>query len=133
MRRLLLNALPKQAIQNDANDYNILVEGELGRTAISGLIDFGDMCAAPKVCELAIAGAYVVLDHPRPERALAALVRGYHAANRLSVEEVELRRFVATRLAHFKVPTMIEFVDEIPKGATGKVQRIGLAERLGLT
>ncbi|WP_372574658.1 aminotransferase class III-fold pyridoxal phosphate-dependent enzyme [Ruegeria jejuensis] len=85
-----LNALPRQAIHNDANDYNILVEGELGRTAISGLIDFGDMCAAPKVCELAIAGAYVVLDHPRPERALAALVRGYHAANRLSVDEVEL-------------------------------------------
>ncbi|MEX0349193.1 MAG: aminotransferase class III-fold pyridoxal phosphate-dependent enzyme [Paracoccaceae bacterium] len=85
-----LSALPKQAIHNDANDYNILVEGDLGRAGISGLIDFGDMCAAPKVCELAIAGAYVVLDHPRPERALAALVRGFHAANRLSPEEIEL-------------------------------------------
>ena len=35
------------------------------------------MCAAPRICELAIAGAYVVLDHPKPEQALAALVRGY--------------------------------------------------------
>ncbi|WP_171133077.1 MULTISPECIES: aminotransferase class III-fold pyridoxal phosphate-dependent enzyme [unclassified Ruegeria] len=83
--------LPKQAIHNDANDYNILVEGELGEQhRISGLIDLGDMCAAPRVCELAIAGAYVVLDHPKPERALTALVKGYNAANRLRTEEVDL-------------------------------------------
>ncbi|MCE8514046.1 aminotransferase class III-fold pyridoxal phosphate-dependent enzyme [Ruegeria pomeroyi] len=86
-----LAALPIQAIHNDVNDYNILVEGGLNETRkVSGLIDLGDMCAAPRVCDLAIAGAYVVLDHPRPERALAALVRGYHAANRLSAEEVDL-------------------------------------------
>ena len=40
---------------------------------------------------------------------------------------------MATRLADFKVPRTIVVVDEIPKGATGKLQRIGLAERLGLT
>ncbi|MFC3614089.1 aminotransferase class III-fold pyridoxal phosphate-dependent enzyme [Lutimaribacter marinistellae] len=86
-----LAALPRQAIHNDANDYNILVEGELGDPRrISGLIDLGDMCAAPRICELAIAGAYVVLDHPKPEQALAALVRGYHSANRLSTEEIDL-------------------------------------------
>ncbi len=86
-----LNGLPKQAIHNDANDYNILVEGDLSeRRSVSGLIDLGDMCAAPRVCELAIAGAYVVLDHPKPERALAALVRGYHAANRLRPDEIDL-------------------------------------------
>ncbi len=86
-----LDRLPKQAIHNDANDYNILVEGELSdRRSISGLIDLGDMCAAPRICDLAIAGAYVVLDHPKPEQALAALVRGYHAANRLRAEEVDL-------------------------------------------
>ncbi len=86
-----LAELPNQAIHNDANDYNVLVEGELGqRQTVSGLIDLGDMCAAPRICDLAIAGAYVVLDHPRPERALAALVRGYHAANRLRAEEVDL-------------------------------------------
>ncbi|TMV10077.1 aminotransferase class III-fold pyridoxal phosphate-dependent enzyme [Ruegeria sediminis] len=86
-----LAGLPRQAIHNDANDYNILVEGDLGeRRTISGLIDLGDMCAAPRVCDLAIAGAYVVLDHPKPERALAALVRGYHAANRLTGEEIDL-------------------------------------------
>ena len=40
----------------------------------------------------------------------------------------EIRAFAATRLADFKVPRQVLFVDEIPKGTTGKVQRIGLAE-----
>ncbi len=47
-------------------------------------------------------------------------------------EERELRRFVGERLADFKTPRRIVILDEIPKGATGKVQRIGLAEKLGL-
>ncbi|MDP6426510.1 MAG: acyl--CoA ligase [Rhodospirillales bacterium] len=46
--------------------------------------------------------------------------------------EDEIRKFAGTRLADFKVPRKILFVDEIPKGATGKLQRIGLAEKLGL-
>jgi acyl-CoA synthetase (AMP-forming)/AMP-acid ligase II len=48
------------------------------------------------------------------------------------VSEGELRSFVATRLADFKVPRKILFLPEIPKGATGKLQRIGLAQKLGL-
>ena len=40
--------------------------------------------------------------------------------------------FNAERLADFKVPRKILILDEIPKGATGKLQRIGLAEKLGL-
>ena len=47
--------------------------------------------------------------------------------------ERELRAFAARSLADFKVPRTILFRDEIPKGATGKLQRIGLAEKLGLT
>ncbi|MCL4784682.1 MAG: AMP-binding protein [Bryobacterales bacterium] len=44
----------------------------------------------------------------------------------------ELRDFAAASLASFKVPSRILLVDEIPKGPTGKLQRIGLAEQLGL-
>jgi len=43
-----------------------------------------------------------------------------------------LRDFAAQSLAAFKVPREIIFMDEIPKGATGKLQRIGLAQKLGL-
>jgi thioesterase domain-containing protein/acyl carrier protein len=45
----------------------------------------------------------------------------------------DLRSFVSARLSDAKVPKRIEIVDEIPKGPTGKLQRIGLADRLGLT
>jgi len=44
----------------------------------------------------------------------------------------ELREFAAKRLADFKVPKKVLFRPEIPKGATGKLQRIGLAQKLGL-
>jgi acyl-CoA synthetase (AMP-forming)/AMP-acid ligase II len=50
-----------------------------------------------------------------------------------SATEREIRDFAAARLADFKVPRKILFLEEIPKGATGKLQRIGLAEKLGLT
>lgn len=49
-----------------------------------------------------------------------------------NASERELRDFVKGRLVDFKVPRRIVFVSEIPKGATGKLQRIGLAEKLGL-
>jgi len=48
-------------------------------------------------------------------------------------DERELRAFIGTRVADFKVPRKILFLTEIPKGATGKLQRIGLAEKLGMT
>ena len=86
-----LSALPRQAIHNDANDYNILVTGELNAPReISGLIDLGDMCLAPRICDLAVAAAYVVLDHDRPESALAELVSGYHAVYPLSRQETDM-------------------------------------------
>ena len=51
----------------------------------------------------------------------------------MEATEREIRDFVAKHLADFKVPRKIVFLQEIPKGATGKLQRIGLAEKLGIT
>jgi acyl-CoA synthetase (AMP-forming)/AMP-acid ligase II len=50
-----------------------------------------------------------------------------------SATDADIRKFASAKLADFKVPRKILFVDEIPKGATGKLQRIGLAAKLGLT
>lgn len=47
-----------------------------------------------------------------------------------SVTEREIREFAARRLADFKVPVQVVFVDKIPTGPTGKLQRIGLAQKL---
>jgi acyl-CoA synthetase (AMP-forming)/AMP-acid ligase II len=49
-----------------------------------------------------------------------------------TVTERELQDFVGRRVADFKVPKRILLLAEIPKGATGKLQRIGLAHKLGL-
>lgn len=44
-------------------------------------------------------------------------------------DEEELKSFVKDRLAPFKYPRFIEFIDELPKTATGKIQRFRLRER----
>ena len=49
-----------------------------------------------------------------------------------TITEKELKDFAKDRLAPFKVPKAFVFLEEIPKGATGKLQRIGLAEKLGV-
>ena len=50
----------------------------------------------------------------------------------MAADEREIREFAARRLADFKVPRTVVILAEIPKGATGKLQRIGLAQKLGL-
>ncbi|HWH73180.1 MAG TPA: acyl--CoA ligase [Methylibium sp.] len=69
------------------------------------------------------------MPHPKLGEEVAAVVvlkDGQHATER------ELQDFVGQRVADYKVPKKILFMDEIPKGATGKLQRIGLAAKLGL-
>jgi acyl-CoA synthetase (AMP-forming)/AMP-acid ligase II len=68
--------------------------------------------------------------HPKLGEEVAAAVVLNEGAG---ATEREIREFAATRLAGFKVPKRIVVVDEIPKGPTGKLQRIGLADKLGLT
>jgi len=46
-----------------------------------------------------------------------------------AVSDDELKAFVKERLAPYKYPRFIEFVDELPKTATGKIQRFRLRER----
>jgi acyl-CoA synthetase (AMP-forming)/AMP-acid ligase II/acetyltransferase-like isoleucine patch superfamily enzyme/acyl carrier protein len=47
-----------------------------------------------------------------------------------TVAESDIIEFCAARLANIKVPNQLLIVDEIPKGPTGKLQRIGLADTL---
>jgi len=84
----------------------------------------------------------ILLDHPAVAQAVTfaipheklgedvgcALILKYG----LTASESEIREYVAKRLADFKVPRRVLFLEEIPKGPTGKLQRIGLAEKLGL-
>jgi benzoate-CoA ligase len=45
------------------------------------------------------------------------------------VTDAELKNFVKERLAPYKYPRFIEFVDDLPKTATGKIQRFRLREK----
>jgi oxalate---CoA ligase len=69
------------------------------------------------------------MPHPKLGEEVAAVVVLKEGA---STTEREIQDFVAKRAADYKVPKKILFMDEIPKGATGKLQRIGLAQKLGL-
>ena len=70
------------------------------------------------------------MPHPKLGEEVAAAVV---LAPDSSATEKDLREFVLERLADFKTPRRIVILDEIPKGPTGKIQRIGLAAKLGLT
>jgi acyl-CoA synthetase (AMP-forming)/AMP-acid ligase II len=72
---------------------------------------------------------FAMPDKKLGEEIVAAVVlrEGIDATDR------DIRDFASARLAKFKVPRKILFLDEIPKGATGKLQRIGLADKLGLS
>ncbi|MDO9316396.1 MAG: acyl--CoA ligase [Burkholderiaceae bacterium] len=69
------------------------------------------------------------MPHPRLGEDVAAVVVLKEGA---SASERDIQNFVSQRIADHKVPRKILFMDEIPKGATGKLQRIGLAQKLGL-
>jgi acyl-CoA synthetase (AMP-forming)/AMP-acid ligase II len=84
----------------------------------------------------------VLMDHPAVAQAVtfsmphAKLGEEVAAAvvlkEGVDASEEAIKAHAATRLAAFKVPRKIVILAEIPKGATGKLQRIGLAQKLGL-
>jgi acyl-CoA synthetase (AMP-forming)/AMP-acid ligase II len=82
----------------------------------------------------------VLLRHPAVAEAVAfaaphtTLGEEVHAAVVLKGEatERELRTHCAASLADFKVPRQVHILQEIPRGATGKLQRMNLAKLLGL-
>ncbi|MBZ9675783.1 acyl--CoA ligase [Mesorhizobium sp. ES1-1] len=122
------------------------------RTGDEGLIDEdGDLKITGRLKEIINRGGEkisplevdnVLLDHPLVAQAVtfavphAMLGEEVGAAIVLtdgaSADADEIRDFARCRIVEFKVPRHILFLQEIPKGPTGKVQRVGLADKLGL-
>ena len=50
----------------------------------------------------------------------------------INISEKEITEYASKHIAKFKIPSKFIFLDEIPKGPTGKLQRIGLSKILGL-
>ena len=96
-----------------------------GGEKVSPLEVDGVLAAHPAIAQ----AVTFALPHPKLGEDVAAAIvlrEGETATER------DIRDFAAERLADFKVPRKVVIVEEIPKGATGKLQRIGLAEKLGL-
>lgn len=81
----------------------------------------------------------VLLEHPGviqaltfsvPDERLGEDIAAVVVLDNSGVSENELKLHAASKLALHKVPGRILIRDEIPKGPTGKLQRIGLAEKL---
>jgi len=78
----------------------------------------------PAVLECAVVGDMDADELIKP-RAYIVLNQGYEASPALADE---MKAFVKERLAAFKYPRWIDFVAELPKTATGKIQRFKLRE-----
>lgn len=122
------------------------------RTGDRGRFDCdGDLFLTGRIKELIVRGGEKIapreidealLAHPAVEQALGFALPDSVLGERvgaavvlkagIAATELQLCEFASTLLADFKVPEKIVFVAELPKGPTGKPQRIGLAERLGL-
>jgi len=114
----------------DADGY-LFIEGR-----IKEIVNRGGEKISPREVE------EVLLQHPAvaqavvfalPDQALGQDVGAAVVLRDPGVTERQLRQFVAARLVHFKVPSRVIVLDALPLGPTGKPQRIGLAEKLGLT
>lgn len=83
-----LARLPSQVCHADFNPHNLLVAAE-DATAVTGILDFGDMVRTPRVCDLATAASYQI-DPARPLDSLCAFLSGYAARLPLDPAEVAL-------------------------------------------
>jgi acyl-CoA synthetase (AMP-forming)/AMP-acid ligase II/acyl carrier protein len=100
------------------------------------IINRGGETIAPKEIDEALlehtnvlqAVAFSVPDVDLGEEVAAAVV----LADGAGETETDLQMFLEERLSWARMPKRILILDEIPKGATGKLQRIGLAETLGI-
>ena len=85
-----VDRLPFQVIHGDANDHNLLVQGEGAASRIRGLLDFGDLVWTARACEPAIAMTYAMLPAADPLEAGALVLAGYHESLGLSRSEIHL-------------------------------------------
>jgi acyl-CoA synthetase (AMP-forming)/AMP-acid ligase II len=99
--------------------------GDIGRLDGEKIVPQDVECALLAHAAVAEAAVFAVYHRTLGEDVAAAVVLRPGAA----ASELKLRRFAAGRLAPFKVPRRIVFLDGIPRTATGKPQRAQLAER----
>ncbi|HEX7835133.1 MAG TPA: phosphotransferase [Pseudolysinimonas sp.] len=82
----VLPDLPHQIVHNDFHPANVLVDARRG-TTVTGVLDFGDVVRTARVCDLAVALAYLVPDAPPPWPGVRAFREGFESIVPLSDAE----------------------------------------------
>jgi 4-aminobutyrate aminotransferase-like enzyme/Ser/Thr protein kinase RdoA (MazF antagonist) len=93
----LWDALVAQQIHNDINDLNLLMDAS---GSVTGLVDFGDTVYSARVCEVAVAAAYLMLDQDDPVTIASRLIA--EVKKRIDLEPAEaavLLPMIRSRLA----------------------------------
>jgi 4-aminobutyrate aminotransferase-like enzyme/Ser/Thr protein kinase RdoA (MazF antagonist) len=137
----LLRGLRSQAIHGDGHAGNLLVDAHA--SAVSGILDFGDMIHAPLIFEPAVAMSEMLTDKMAPLGSLAGIVRGYARNEPLHAAEVELlydlinARQAVTILVHAwrsrHDPPGARILEEASENAAGALEALKAAGRDALT
>src|SRR5262249_22960547 len=75
----------------------------------------------PKIADVAVVG---IPDHKAGEAVLAWI----RLKSGITATENEIREFCAGKIAHYKIPQFIRFVDAFPMTVTGKIQKFRIRE-----
>ena len=90
------STLPHQFIHGDAHGENILMAGE----SVAGLLDFGDCCFNPTICELGVCLPYLMMEQADPLGIASRVVSAYHETRPLTDQELSvLLPLICGRLA----------------------------------
>ena len=93
IEKKLLN-LPTQITHHDGHRMSIITEEGEDAPKISGMIDFGDVLRAPRICNLSVTVSDLIVGQSDKISAALEIIRGYHAVNPITADEIDLTYYL---------------------------------------
>ncbi|MEZ4331576.1 MAG: acyl-CoA synthetase [Myxococcota bacterium] len=118
----------------DADGYLFLTD-RISHMIISGGVNIypqeveNELVMHPAVADVAVIG----VPHPEMGEAVKAVVVPAEGARPGAALETELIAFTRDRIAHYKCPTSVDFVESLPRLPTGKLRKGELRKRYQVT
>ncbi|MCO1655477.1 acyl-CoA synthetase [Pseudonocardia humida] len=114
----------------DADGYLFLHDRKADMIIVNGVNVYpaeieGELAAHPKVADVAVFG----VPHPESGEEIKAVVQPVDGAEPGDALTAELLGFAAARLARYKLPRSVDYVDELPRDPNGKLYKRRLREQ----
>ena len=134
---VMMGMLARQGfeITNDSQAADVLVVNTCGfidsarQESVNTILEMAQLKQTGSLKRLVVAGCLV-------ERFGEELCAWIRLKQGNTMTDLDVRSFCRDRIAHFKIPRYIRFVDEFPTTVTGKIQKFVMREaveqRLGL-